>query len=62
MISRKPKYPTFFKVTNISFSISRASTSTSTSTLFHKTVIGYNRLARKIAIANLGGPVKRKIN
>ena len=35
--------------------------STSTSTLFHKT-IGYNRLARKIAIANLGGPVKRKIN
>ena len=37
------------------------STSTSTSTLFHKT-IGYNRLARKIAIANLGGPVKRKIN
>ena len=30
-------------------------TSTSTSTLFHKT-IGYNRLARKIAIANLGGP------
>ena len=30
-------------------------------TLFHKT-IGYNRLARKIAIANLGGPVKRKIN
>ena len=38
-----------------------SSTSTSTSTLFHKT-IGYNRLARKIAIANLGGPVKRKIN
>ena len=37
------------------------STSTSTSTLFHKT-IGYNRLARKIAISNLGGPVKRKIN
>ena len=37
------------------------STSTSTSTLFHKT-IGYNRRARKIAIANLGGPVKRKIN
>ena len=35
------------------------STSTSTSTLFHKT-IDYNRLARKIA--NLGGPVKRKIN
>ena len=35
--------------------------STSTSTLFHKT-IGYNRLARKIAIANLGGPIKRKIN
>ena len=34
---------------------------TSTSTLFHKT-IGYNRLACKIAIANLGGPVKRKIN
>ena len=34
---------------------------TSTSTLFHKT-IGYNRLTRKIAIANLGGPVKRKRN
>ena len=33
----------------------------STSTLFHKT-IGCNRLARKIAIANLRGPVKRKIN
>ena len=31
------------------------------STLFH-TTIGYNRLARKIAISNLGGPVKRKIN
>ena len=39
----------------------QASTSTSTSTLFHKT-ISSNRLARKIAIANLGGPVKRKIN
>ena len=39
----------------------QSTTSTSTSTLFHKT-IGYNRLARKIAIANLGGPVKRKIN
>ena len=38
-----------------------ASTSTSTSTLFNKT-IGYNRLARKMAIANLGGTVKRKIN
>ena len=37
------------------------STPTSTSTLFHMT-IGYNRLARKIAIANLGGPVKRKIS
>ena len=36
-------------------------TSSTSSTLFHKT-IGYNRLARKIAIANLGGPVKRKIN
>ena len=35
--------------------------STSTSTLLHKT-IGYNRLARKLAIANLGRPVKRKIN
>ena len=35
--------------------------STQLSTLFHKT-IGYNRLAHKIAIANLGGPVKRKIN
>ena len=33
---------------------------TSTSTLFDKN-IDYNRLARKIAIANLGGPVKRKI-
>ena len=32
-----------------------------TSTLFHKT-IGYNRLARKIAVANLDGPVKRKIH
>ena len=40
----------------------KASTSTSTSsTLFHKT-IGYHRLARKIAIASPGGPVKRKIN
>ena len=39
----------------------KVETSTSTSTLFHKT-IGYNRLARKIAIANLGGSVKRKIN
>ena len=36
------------------------STSTSTSTLFNKN-IDYNRLARKIAIANLSGPVKRKI-
>ena len=36
------------------------STSNSTSTLFNKN-IDYNRLARKIAIANLGGPVKRKI-
>ena len=35
-------------------------TSTSTSTLFNKN-IDYNRLACKIAIANLGGPVKRKI-
>ena len=35
-------------------------TSTSTSTLFNKN-IDYNRLARKIGIANLGGPVKRKI-
>ena len=33
---------------------------TSTSTLFNKN-IDYNRLARKITIANLGGPVKRKI-
>ena len=31
-----------------------------TSTLFNKN-IDYNRLARKIAIANLSGPVKRKI-
>ena len=38
-----------------------APTLTSTSTLFDKN-IDYNRLARKIAIANLGGPVKRKIN
>ena len=36
------------------------STSTSTSTLFNKN-IDHNRLARKIAIANQGGPVKRKI-
>ena len=35
-------------------------TLTSTSTLFNKN-IDYNRLARKIVIANLGGPVKRKI-
>ena len=33
--------------------------STSTSTLFIKNGF-YNRLARKIAIANPGGPVKRK--
>ena len=38
----------------------KKSTSTSTSTLFNKN-IDYNRLARKIAIANLDGPVKRKI-
>ena len=38
-----------------------APTLTSTSTLFDKN-IDYNRLARKIAIANLGGAVKRKIN
>ena len=36
------------------------STSTSTSTLFNKN-IDYNTLAHKIAIANLSGPVKRKI-
>ena len=36
------------------------STSTSTSTLFNKN-IDYNRLARKIGIANLWGPVKKKI-
>ena len=36
------------------------STSTSTSTLFNKN-IDHNRLACKIAIANQGGPVKRKI-
>ena len=35
-------------------------TLTSTSTLFNKN-IDYNRLARKIGIANPGGPVKRKI-
>ena len=33
--------------------------STSTSTLFIKNGF-YNRLARKIAISNPGGPVKRK--
>ena len=38
----------------------KKSTSTSTSTLFNKN-IDYNRLYHKIAIANLGGPVKRKI-
>ena len=43
-----------------SLSATSTSTSTSTSTLFHKT-IGYNRLACKIAIADLGGTVKRKI-
>ena len=32
----------------------------STSTLFNKNS-DYNRLARKITIANLGGPVKRKV-
>ena len=48
------------KLTNLLLNYMK-SKSTSTSTLFHKT-IGYNRLARKIAIANLGGPVKRKIN
>ena len=36
------------------------SISTSTSALFNKN-IDYNRLARKIGIANLGRPVKRKI-
>ena len=41
--------------------VATMSSTSTTSTLFHKTV-GYNRLARKIAIANLGGPVKRKIN
>ena len=38
----------------------KKSTSTSTSTLFNKN-IDYNRLARKIAIANLGGSIKRRI-
>ena len=51
---------TGFKSCSISVEVVGA-TSTSTSTLFHKTV-GYNRLACKKAIANLGGPVKRKIN
>ena len=37
-----------------------APTLTSTSTLFDKNS-NYNRLAHKLAIANLGGPVKRKI-
>ena len=46
----------------IKFATQKYSTkkSTSTSTLFNKN-IDYNRLARKIAIADLGGPVKRKI-
>ena len=35
-------------------------TLTSTSTLFNKN-IDYNRLAGKIGIANLWGPVKKKI-
>ena len=35
--------------------------STSTSTLFNNKNIDYNRLARKIAIANLGGSIKRRI-
>ena len=38
----------------------KKSTSTSTSTLFNKN-IDYNRLSRKILIADPGGPVKRKI-
>ena len=37
----------------------KKSTSTSTSTLFNKN-IDYNRLSRKIVIADLGGPVKEK--
>ena len=46
------------KLTNLLLNYMKSkSTSTSTSTLFHKT-IGYNRQARKIVIANLGGPVK----
>ena len=44
------------KMPNFAFNRER----TSTSTLFNKN-IDYNRLARKIAIANLVGPVKRKI-
>ena len=48
------------EVTEINPLLEMASTSTSTSTLFHKN-IDYNRLSRKKAIANLGGPVKRKI-
>ena len=35
--------------------------STSTSTLFNNKNFDYNRLARKIAIANLGGSIKRRI-
>ena len=35
--------------------------STSTSTLFNNKNIDYDRLARKIAIANLGGSIKRRI-
>ena len=35
--------------------------STSTSTLFNNENIDYNRLVRKIAIANLGGSIKRRI-
>ena len=38
----------------------KKSTSTSTSTLFNKN-IDYNRLSRKIVIADLGGPVKEKL-
>ena len=41
------------------YRVTSTSTSTSTSTLFNKN-IDYNRLAGKIGIANLCGPVKKK--
>ena len=46
-------------IPQIIFTHPHKSASTSTSTLFTEKS-NYNRLARKMAIANLGGPVKRK--